>query len=195
MSLRDRTIASPNDDEVLAINLTPMIDVVFQLIIFFMCAMKFKTLEEKLKLDLPEKWGIEPSPARLPPPMSIAVRVRQTPEQGVPRIFLMNEEIRPELGSGVGAPPRIPAGGGREAREAALERQKAHWARYVAPKLARLEEKLRHCVSVVSEDMRYEVDAAETVRHECAVGVIDTLVAAGIKNIHIRGATPPRSGR
>ena len=35
------------------LNLTPMIDVVFQLIIFFLCALNFRSLEKKLEVALP----------------------------------------------------------------------------------------------------------------------------------------------
>ena len=38
----------------LGINLTPMIDVVFQLIVFFMVATKFTELERDIELNLPE---------------------------------------------------------------------------------------------------------------------------------------------
>ena len=43
------------------INLTPMIDVVFLLLIFFMC-MKFKTVENKLPAELPLDSGLSPGP-------------------------------------------------------------------------------------------------------------------------------------
>ena len=38
-------------------DMTPMIDCVFLLLVFFMCAMKFKTLEEKLVTHLPKNLG------------------------------------------------------------------------------------------------------------------------------------------
>ena len=41
-------------DEQPALNLTPMIDVVFLLIIFFMVATKFSELERNIELTLPE---------------------------------------------------------------------------------------------------------------------------------------------
>ena len=41
------------------LNLTPMIDVVFQLLIFFMVAAKFKTLEGKLLAYLPKDKGLK----------------------------------------------------------------------------------------------------------------------------------------
>jgi biopolymer transport protein ExbD len=42
-------------------NMTPMIDVVFQLLIFFMLTMKFKEVEGKLLSQLPKDKGLAPS--------------------------------------------------------------------------------------------------------------------------------------
>ena len=41
-------------DEMPQMNLTPMIDVVFLLIVFFMCAAKFSDLERDIDLRLPQ---------------------------------------------------------------------------------------------------------------------------------------------
>ena len=43
--------------------MTPMIDVTFLLLIFFMCTIKFKTLEGKLSAYLPKDRGNNPDPA------------------------------------------------------------------------------------------------------------------------------------
>ena len=50
-------------DEVAAeqLNMTPMIDVVFQLLIFFMLTMQFKEIEGKLLSQLPKDKGLAPS--------------------------------------------------------------------------------------------------------------------------------------
>ena len=44
-------------------DMTPMIDVVFQLIIFFVCTIKYKSLEGKLETQLPKDVGVNPTPA------------------------------------------------------------------------------------------------------------------------------------
>ncbi len=46
-----------NQDEKPAINLTPMIDVVFLLVIFFMVGTKFSDVEQQLELTVPEVTG------------------------------------------------------------------------------------------------------------------------------------------
>ncbi|MHC5209383.1 MAG: ExbD/TolR family protein [Planctomycetota bacterium] len=43
-------------------DMTPMIDVTFQLIIFFICTIKFKTLEGKLETQLPKDVGVNSAP-------------------------------------------------------------------------------------------------------------------------------------
>jgi biopolymer transport protein ExbD len=47
-----------HQDDVPAINLTPMIDIVFNLIIFFMVSTRFTEIERKVDLSLPEVGGV-----------------------------------------------------------------------------------------------------------------------------------------
>ena len=53
--------------EEVKMDMTPMIDVVFQLIIFFMCNIKYKTLEGRLDAFLPKDVGVNSAPATQPP--------------------------------------------------------------------------------------------------------------------------------
>jgi biopolymer transport protein ExbD len=59
MSKKRRSSDGPSP---LKIEMTPMIDVVFQLLIFFMCATKFKTMEGRLDAFLPKDTGNAPGP-------------------------------------------------------------------------------------------------------------------------------------
>ncbi len=55
--------------------MTPMIDVVFLLLIFFMCTLKFKTLEGKLSAYLPADVGVNPPDADPIEKVEVLVRV------------------------------------------------------------------------------------------------------------------------
>ena len=50
-------------NETCELDMTPMIDVTFLLLIFFMCTLKFKTLEGKLSAFLPKDVGVNQSDA------------------------------------------------------------------------------------------------------------------------------------
>jgi biopolymer transport protein ExbD len=105
-------------------NMTPMIDVCFQLLIFFMVTSKFKTLEGKLAAYLPKDRG--PRNIYTPPPDTLPIRVvlRWNPtirkckvyvgqvlcnydEQGIARAFSKVRQIR-QTGSSIA---EIDAGG------------------------------------------------------------------------------------
>ncbi len=50
-------------DDDCEMEMTPMIDVTFLLLIFFMCTLKFKTLEGKLAAYLPKDVGVNQTDA------------------------------------------------------------------------------------------------------------------------------------
>ena len=52
-----------------------MIDVVFLLLIFFLCASKFRKSEQKMDINLPKDTGIRPIPTKVIPPREIKLKV------------------------------------------------------------------------------------------------------------------------
>jgi biopolymer transport protein ExbD len=60
---------------------TPMIDVVFLLLIFFMCTLKFKTLENKLATYLPTDKGLNTHFEELEPVEKIRIKLSLRGEQ------------------------------------------------------------------------------------------------------------------
>ncbi len=66
----------PEEAAPVRLNMTPMIDVVFQLIVFFLCSMKFKSLDWKIETTLPDDrgpaWSVEP--VREVPKLSVQLR-------------------------------------------------------------------------------------------------------------------------
>jgi len=57
------------------LDMTPMIDVTFLLLIFFMCTLKFKTLEGKLSAFLPKDVGVIEEPVELKEKIEIRLDV------------------------------------------------------------------------------------------------------------------------
>ncbi len=57
--------------------MTPMIDIIFQLLIFFMCSMPFKKLEGKLNSWLPKDKGLNPVSVPKPELQEIRIAFRQ----------------------------------------------------------------------------------------------------------------------
>jgi biopolymer transport protein ExbD len=66
------------------LSLTPMIDVVFLLLIFFMVGMKFKELDRKLEADLP-KAGKPLDDDNQPPPSEIWILIKNGGTASAPR--------------------------------------------------------------------------------------------------------------
>ena len=58
------------------IDMTPMIDVVFQLLVFFMCTIQFRTLEGRLSAYLPKGVGQDPGEAESLERVTLAIHVR-----------------------------------------------------------------------------------------------------------------------
>ena len=63
-------------EEQVELQMTPMIDVVFLLLIFFMCSTKFKTLEGKLEAYLPKDLGPSPPTDNTDPIEDVTISLR-----------------------------------------------------------------------------------------------------------------------
>jgi biopolymer transport protein ExbD len=171
-----------------------MIDVVFQLIIFFMCAMKFKTLAMKIDMNIPKTKGSAPTVLPLVEKEPIRVVLEQTDAEGVPHVSLFGEEIRPDLGRGVGPLPRIPLSGDHGEIDAAKARHETVWREHYVPKLAVLRDRLES-YREADPTLEYQVAAGPRVRHAFMVGVLDTFLEVGIEQVDIRGTEGPAPGR
>jgi hypothetical protein len=147
--LTQQRASRAGEQAVPTLNLTPMIDVVFQLIIFFMCAMRFKTLEKKIEMSIPKTDGMRPD-LTMPPddPVKVRVSLRQTETEGIPRLLLLGEAMRPELGRGLHRLASLPKDAPEGRREADNARRKQRWERHFQPKLDALEARLEHIASV-----------------------------------------------
>ena len=80
---KERVVEEMQEEEV-KLQLTPMIDISFLIIIFFMC-LPFKTLEGKLQAFLPTDKGIQPIPQD--PINEIKVSVHIVPRHEEPKVW------------------------------------------------------------------------------------------------------------
>ncbi|MDI6786979.1 MAG: biopolymer transporter ExbD [Planctomycetota bacterium] len=81
------------------LQMTPMIDVIFQLIIFFMCSIQFKSLEGKLLSYLPKDKGMMST--QVTDPILEEVRIKLTYSEGAhlkTRIKIGDKEFRIKIG-------------------------------------------------------------------------------------------------
>lgn len=82
-----------NDQEEVKLSITPLIDVTFLLLIFFMCAMKFKTLERKVSAHLPTDKGRAINRVIIPPETKITVLLKRDAGDRATRVQLLDSPI------------------------------------------------------------------------------------------------------
>jgi biopolymer transport protein ExbD len=143
--------------------MTPMIDVVFQLIVFFLVSMRFRTLDMKIEASFPRDGGVVPGPAR-PPKPHVDVRL-----------------ARPSAAS----PVTLRVSGatlGDAADEAAWARLRDH-ATAVRERQAGF--------GGDPESVHGEVDAAPAVPAGAVIRALDVLRGAGLSEIRFVGTPRP----
>ena len=162
--------SSPAPD--LGLNMTPMIDIVFQLILFFLFNLRFKSLDFRIETELP-KVGFErfPSPAPVLPHIraSLARLNAEDPAQARTKLKLGGTEwVLPDLDKS-----SEPA---RDALFAAVE--------------ARI-----RALHEGGKDLLGEIDCPPPtgglVPHGDVVRVLDAFLAAGVSQVEFQGAAMP----
>jgi biopolymer transport protein ExbD len=78
MALKSRLVKEVLEEEYNYELPVSCIDVVFQLLLFFLAASKFKMPENKLDVELPKDAGINPMPTKVIPPREYRVKVDGT---------------------------------------------------------------------------------------------------------------------
>ena len=162
------------------LEMTPMIDVTFLLLIFFMCTIKFKTLEGKLAAYLPKDVGVNPSEAveRTEP---ILVRLdlvragtRLDPRDAAEKRSRDPRKVAPWRGSG-----RFVFGNDREV------------SLVVGPRgVAGLEDLESRLVTLFAADPEraVKIDVRSGVVYEDVVGVVDRVALAGFTDVTFVGS-------
>ena len=166
-------------------NMTPMIDIVFQLIIFFLLSLKFKTVDERIDAKLPKHLGEKTDPVPLIETPKVKVKLFRK-NKGQPDAYTL---VRVDNSHTLRMPEGRWAGDGET--EAARQRQ------YDAVR-AQLRGILEQKWDAVNRDpdMRAEIVAARpdgaVVPHGDAIQVLDTFLEVGLTNVMFEGAPMPR---
>jgi len=155
-------------DEVSGSDMTPMIDVVFQLLIFFMLTMQFKEVEGKLLSQLPKNLG-PLSQAVEPDLKEVRVLVRPADPPGAGAWSVGVD------GHGLGRLSSTDAAPGSVAANKALYRAAGA--------------KARELLSAIG-GRRVILDASPEVPYEHVLGVVDGLKQAGVEGVEF--AANPR---
>lgn len=88
MPLRTDSLEEPQ------LNLTPMIDIVFLLIIFFMVGTQFSDIEQEYDIELPSANAVEPMSSR---PDALILNVAQTGEVTISGQLVSMQELQTQL--------------------------------------------------------------------------------------------------
>jgi len=77
------------------LNMTPMIDIIFQLLLFFMCGTKMKTVESKIDAYLPTQHGKAVQQEKPPPPQpEINISLRKDRGSDTPLMYVDESKVK-----------------------------------------------------------------------------------------------------
>ncbi len=175
-------IAQGDDTEM---NMTPMIDIVFQLIIFFLLSLKFKEVDRRIDSQLPKDRGLAPTPSFPPEFEKIKVKLFRK-EKG--KELEAYTKIRIDNTHTFNLPkgPWPKDAKGSEARLALYDNLFGQIKQVVDAKFAAQQR---------SPEVKGEIAAMPpdggAVPHGDIVRVLDMLVDIGIQQVVFEGAAPP----
>jgi biopolymer transport protein ExbD len=164
------------DDSVL--NMTPMIDIVFQLILFFLFNLRIKALDHRLDALLPpvgEQRTLEIKPPY--PSIEVALKRRGPPEEARTRIEV------------AGSAWDLPRGRrtGTDAEDEGLEAARAVVRGALRDRIAFLREH-----EPLPGEIKVPVTPGGPVPHGDVMLVLDAFVEAGVTDVTFEGARRPR---
>ncbi|MCG3133502.1 MAG: hypothetical protein HMLKMBBP_00680 [Planctomycetes bacterium] len=152
------------DTETIRLNMTPMIDVVFQLLVFFLVTMKFKTLDQRVDAYLPTDRGLAATPTKPEEVPKLVAVLKHKISDGYTRVKINNQDL------GTLKPAE------KEATLAELSRRAAE-ARKIAGDAA--------------DKVKGEVDAAPMTPMGDVIYAVDAFQAGGLKNVTFIGTPEP----
>ena len=172
MAIDPRKLVGENSQ----LNMTPMIDIVFQLILFFLFSLKFKSLDWRIESEMPRGYGVDVVPRVVEePPHMRATLVRI----GAEDLARARTKVR-MAGHEWILPPESPA--------TQVERD-----RILADLSARMVT-LRSATAGLGE-IDTPPPTGALVPHGDVMSVLDAFLIAKVDNIEFRGAAPPMPRR
>ncbi len=162
-------------DEQCELQMTPMIDVTFLLLIFFMCTLKFKVLEGAMGAHLPKDVGVSTAPAE--PLEKIVVRM-DVEEPGTRMRQQRNGELRPYSAEDAASGLRFQYGDDRVIRYRVGAQSGLNQAEAFDVLLKLLDG---------NPDARCSIDPREGVIQDEVVQVLDAFLAAGVQDVTFMG--------
>ena len=159
------------------LEMTPMIDVTFLLLIFFMCTLKFKVLEGKLGAYLPKDVGI--SGPVVPPLEKVDIRID---------VANAGTKMRWDAATETEVPyTQADAAAGRRFFYGEDRRVKYTVGGHSAQDLGEVARRLR-VFKLADPGMKATIDAREGTVHKDVVEILDSALTAGFDDITFRGA-------
>jgi biopolymer transport protein ExbD len=178
------TMTEPDETE---LNMTPMIDIVFQLIVFFLLTLKFKTVDRRIDAMLPNEIGMDTRPA---PPIEedkIKVKVFRRQLRDRNQTFTL---VRVDNA----AQFRLPRGWKGRLKESS--ERLAEYDRIVASVQAEIEKRVAVYGGIPGE-IAGEIVAPPpkggSVPHGDVVSMLNAFLATGITKVKFEGAMAPIS--
>jgi biopolymer transport protein ExbD len=162
--------------------MTPMIDIVFQLILFFLFSLKFKALSYRIESNLPKDRGIEATPQFVTPIPSIKISLFRLAAEDIDK-----------------AQTKIKIGGGNETilpnmkytadHRRTLLREKERDALFNA-----VTNKIKE-LKGANPEFKGEIDtprpSGEAVPHADVMRILDCFIQAGVTEVNFVGAPSP----
>lgn len=154
-----------------------MIDVVFLLLIFFMCSMQFKSVEQRLNADLPKNEGQNPIPTKVEQPTEIRVKIYWANRQR--QVIYSPTQPFPDNWPGV-RPPLSTAGAHVELKVNKLP-------------IANLNELARTLADLnATNPLPVVLDARQAVPFRWVIGALDACARAEVQDVKFQA--PPVEG-
>jgi len=158
-------------EEKMELELTPMIDVAFLIIIFFMC-LPFKTLDGKLQAFLPTEKGMAPTPEK--PPEAFWIKVHIVGRKEEPRRWGPNGSIEVKM------PSEVKYRFGQEESES-LDDVSAY-----------IKKMKRESESVPDANLTGEIKAGHKVPHKYIIAVLNKFAEHGVEKVDFYGTQIPK---